>query len=527
VTAPSTAARWWEGAAFYQVYVRSFRDTDGDGNGDLNGVIEKLDHLSWLGVDALWLSPTMPSPDDDWGYDVADYVGVHPELGTTEDLDRLIAEAGRLGMRILLDLVPNHSSAQHPWFVAARASRQDPHRQFYVWADPAPGGGPPNNWRDFTGEAAWTLETATGQYYLHKFLPSQPDLNWWNPEVHRAFTEVLAFWLDRGVAGFRIDVAEGLYHDHLLRDDPPAAAGDPRGEGGLRRKFSSNRPQVHQVYRNWRDIAERYSPPKLLLGETWMVPLSELGAYYGANDELQLAFNFPFILTEFTADALRATVAATLAGLPTGACPIWTASNHDLSRFPTRWCGNDERKIRLALTVLLMLPGTVMLYYGDELGLVDVDVPVEDQRDPMTMDGRGGAPSRDRARTPMPWNAEAGGGFASSGIRPWLPLGDNAATNVADQRTDPDSIASSVRALLALRRQELSGAVARYEELAGGPDQWVYRAGPLVVAANMSGRAAPADVTGEMVFSTQGGDHAASDGDAWVLAPWEAIIVTP
>src|SRR5450631_1220727 len=222
---PETEPRWWHGATLYQVYVRSWQDTNDDGYGDLNGVTSHLDYLSWLGVDGIWLSPTMLSPDDDWGYDVSDYLGVHPDLGTLADLDRLIAEAGQRGLRVLLDLVPNHTSSAHPWFVEAVSDPASPHREFYVWADPATGGGPPNNWLAATGASAWTLDEASGQYYLHNFLPSQPDLNWWNPAVHEAFQEILRFWFDRGVAGFRIDVAHGLYKDALLRDGPPGRGG--------------------------------------------------------------------------------------------------------------------------------------------------------------------------------------------------------------------------------------------------------------------------------------------------------------
>ena len=222
---PTIEPRWWHGATLYQIYVRSWQDTNDDGYGDLNGVTAHLDYLSWLGVDGIWLSPTMRSPDDDWGYDVSDYLGVHPELGTLADLDRLIAEAAQRGLPVLLDLVPNHTSSAHPWFVEAVSDPASPHREFYVWADPAPDGGPPNNWLAATGASAWTLDEASGQYYLHNFLPSQPDLNWWNPAVHQAFDEILRFWFDRGVAGFRIDVAHGLYKDAQLRDDPPAPEG--------------------------------------------------------------------------------------------------------------------------------------------------------------------------------------------------------------------------------------------------------------------------------------------------------------
>ena len=309
--------RWWHGAVLYQLYVRSWLDTDGDGYGDLGGVIATLDYLSWLGVDGIWLSPTMPSPDEDWGYDVSGYLGVHPELGTLADMDRLIAEAGKRGMRVLLDLVPNHTSSAHPWFVDASAGKDAGNRDFYVWADPSAGGGPPNNWLDATGSPAWTWHEPTKQYYLHNFLPSQPDLNWWEPRVHEAFGEILRFWFDRGVAGFRIDVAHGLYKDAELRDNPPELTGNPlAGRFGQQQAYNANRPQTHQVYRDWRRIAESYPAARLLLGETWVADAARLAAFYGDDDELQLAFNFPFVFAPFAAPGLPAVVAATLAGLP-------------------------------------------------------------------------------------------------------------------------------------------------------------------------------------------------------------------
>ena len=285
---------WWHGAVIYQLYVRSWRDSNDDGYGDLRGIIERLDHLSWLGVDAIWLSPTMPSPDEDWGYDVSDYTAVHPELGTLADLDELIAQAGQRGMRVLLDLVPNHTSSAHPWFADAASGRAAAHRRYYVWADGRPDGGPPNNWLDFTGRPAWQWHDS-GQYYLHNFLPGQPDLNWWEPAVHQEFERILEFWFERGVAGFRVDVANGLYKDAELRDNPPLESDNPmEGAWGLRFVYSTNRPETHGVYRDWRKIAESYSPERLLLGETWVPDAQRLAAYYGDNDELQLGFNFPF-----------------------------------------------------------------------------------------------------------------------------------------------------------------------------------------------------------------------------------------
>ena len=509
---------WWHGAVIYQLYVRSWRDSDDDGYGDLRGIIEQLDHLTWLGVDAIWLSPTMPSPDEDWGYDVSDYTGVHPELGTLADLDELIEQAGQRGMRVLLDLVPNHTSSAHPWFADAASGREAEHRRYYVWADPRPDGGRPNNWLDFTGRPAWQWHDS-GQYYLHNFLPGQPDLNWWEPAVHQEFARILEFWFERGVAGFRIDVANGLYKDAELRDNPPLDSDNPlEGVFGMRFVYNSNRPETHGVYRDWRKIAESYSPERLLLGETWVPDAQRLAAYYGDNDELQLGFNFPFALADLDPARLATIVEQTLAALPSGAGPVWMGSNHDLGRFPSRWCGGDERKIRLALLVLATLPGTATFYYGDEIAMTDVAVPRELRRDRFTPGvGTGG---RDAGRTPMQWDPSPSAGFTAEGVTPWLPFGDNARRNVAAQRDDPGSTLNLCRDLLALRRASFGGLVASYDRLPAPSGVWSYRSGPLLVTANFTGRPVPLPAPpGGVLLTTEPG--AAPGGP---LGPWQGIV---
>jgi alpha-glucosidase len=528
----SSPGRWWHGAVLYQLYVRSWRDTNGDGYGDLGGVIDGLDYLAWLGVDGVWLSPTMPSPDEDWGYDVSDYLDVHPELGTLADMDRLIAEAGKRGLRVLLDLVPNHTSTAHPWFVDAASGRDAAHRDFYVWAGPGPDGGPPNNWLNSTGASAWTWHEPTGQYYLHNFLPGQPDLNWWEPAVHEAFAAILRFWLDRGVAGFRIDVAHGLYKDDKLRDNPPATTEGPlAGRFGQLAVYNQNRPEVHDVYRDWRRIADGYPDPRLLLGETW-VDLDRLGSFYGHDDELQLGFNFPFVFAGLTAPALSAVVAETLAQLPAGACPVWTLSNHDVGRFPTRWCDGDQAKIRLALLVLATLPGATVLYYGDEIGMTDVQVPLELQRDEMSRGGheggRGGGwgrGNRDRARTPMQWDATPTAGFTAGRVTPWLPVGDNAAVSVAGQRDDPGSVLSLCRDLIRLRKAEFGGRIGDYRALPAPPGVWAYRTGTLTVLGNFSGEPVSCDAPGgEVLLASSGGTAGPFDGRL-TLTPWQGVLL--
>jgi alpha-glucosidase len=513
-----TASPWWHGAVLYQLYVRSWRDSNADGYGDIPGITAGLDYLSWLGVDGVWLSPTMPSPDEDWGYDVSDYTGVHPELGTLAGLDTLIAEAGRRGIRVLLDLVPNHTSSAHPWFTDAASARASAHRDYYVWADASAGGGPPNNWLDATGRPAWQWHAGTGQYYLHNFLPGQPDLNWRNPAVHAEFRGILDFWFGRGVAGFRIDVAHGLYKDAGLRDNPPLPPGSSELDGrfGLRPVYSANRPETHAVFRDWRRQADSYDPARLLLGETWVSSADRLAGYYGDNDELQLAFNFPFAFARFGLPELARVVGQTLAALPAGACPVWMASNHDIGRLASRWCGGGERQIRLALLILATLPGAVVLYYGDEIGMTDVAVPPELQRDPMTRGAGGARGNRDRGRTPMRWDAAPGAGFTGPGVTPWLPFGDGT-VNVKGQRDDPGSVLSLCRALLKLRRDELGRGIASYRQVPAAEPAWVYQTGRLVVAANLGGRAVPLpDLPGEILLRTgTAGTH---------LGPFEGVI---
>lgn len=521
---------WWRGAALYQIYVRSWRDGDGDGVGDLAGVRQGLEYLAWLGVDGIWLSPTMPSPNEDYGYDVADYRGVEPSLGTMDELLALIAEADRQGIRVLLDLVPNHTSVAHPWFQDAVRGRDAARRGFYVWAPPGPGGGPPNNWICATGAPAWTLDESSGEYVLHQFLPTQPDLNWWNPAVRDAFDDVLRWWFDRGVAGFRIDVAHGLVKDAGLRDNPPSQPDDHpmAGRFGQRPVYSAHRPEVHEVYRRWRRLADSYDPPRLLLGETWVFDLDELATYYGGGAELDLAFNFPFVFSEFRVPELSRVVAETLAALPPGACPVWTGSNHDVSRLVTRWCRDDRRRIPAALVLLCTLPGTVVLYYGDELGMADVAVPRSRQRDLMSLGDPGGRPSRDRARTPMHWTGDPGAGFSDADVEPWLPIGGAAAVNVAAQRDDPTSLLSLTRRLLALRREgRIPASTGRFEQVVAAARLWVYRLGTVTVALNLSDEPVPAEgLPGGRVLVSTGTEPDGREGRVgWSLDPWQAVVV--
>jgi alpha-glucosidase len=522
-------AVWWRDGVLYQVYPRSFADSDGDGVGDLQGVIDRLDHLAWLGVDAIWLSPTFPSPNADWGYDVADYRDVDPALGTLTTLDALVAAAAERGIRVLLDLVPNHTSDEHPWFVEARGARDAPHRDWYLWRDPGPDGGPPNNWRSLFGGSAWELDDASGQYYLHLFHRKQPDLDWWNEEVRGEFDDILRFWFERGIAGVRIDVAHGIVKDRELRDNPEARAEDGAHYRrlGQRPEFSMMRPEVHDVLRRWRQVAASFDPERVLLGETFVHDVETLATFYGTGvDELHLAFNFVFLFGEFTAATLAPVVARTEDLLPAQAWPVWTLGNHDVTRFPTRWGEGDERRTRLALMLLLTLRGTPVLYYGDEIGMAEAEIPAERIVDPVGLLREPGRPGRDGARTPMPWTGEPGAGFTAPGVEPWLPFGDTR-VNVADQRADPGSVLHLVHDLIALRRSIDDLRAGAYAELEAPAGAWAYRRGErIVVALNLSDApVAVAGVRGRIEIATDRARDGEAVADGVELGPWEGVVV--
>jgi alpha-glucosidase len=522
-----SSAAWWRDGVIYQVYPRSFQDSNGDGVGDLLGIINRLDYLHWLGIDAIWLTPITVSPDADLGYDVADYCNVQPAFGDLKTADELIAEAAQRGMKVVLDIVPNHTSDRHPWFIDARSSRAGQHRDWYVWADARPDGSLPNNWLSAFGGPAWTFDRKTGQYYLHNFLPEQPDLNWWNPDVRDAFDEIYRFWFDRGVAGFRIDVAHGIVKDRELRDNPPPTADDPPSIHvlGQRPVYNTERPEVHDVLRRWRALADAYDPPRILLGETYVLDVRSISRFYGQGDELHLAFNFTYVHAPFQARALAQVVAESERIIGERNWPVWTLSNHDLSRVMTRWAGGDERKVRCALLSLLTLRGTPVLYYGDEIGMPDTPINKDDLQDPLGKRHWPQPRGRDPERTPMPWRNTDGAGFTDPGVRPWLPIGD-VGRNVEDQRRDPGSTLHFARDLIAIRRQTRDLHAGTYRQLPSPNGAWVWQRGTgTTVALNLSDqRVEIQGVRGRLVIgTTRSRDGEGFDGTL-SLEPWEGAV---
>ncbi|MDA8197635.1 MAG: alpha-amylase family glycosyl hydrolase [Actinomycetota bacterium] len=523
---------WWSGGVIYHIYLRSFADGNGDGLGDLIGARSKLRYLADLGVDGIWLSPSMPSPDCDWGYDVSDYLDTSSSLGGMEAMEAFLAEADALGIKVLLDLIPNHTSDQHRWFQEAIGDRSSKYRDYYLFAKAGVGGAPPNNWLDNTGKSAWTKVDQDEEYlYMHNYLESQPDLNWWNEEVHREFEEILKFWFDRGVAGFRIDVAHGLYKDRYLRDNPPLdRANEKFGLGfGYEQRYNKNQPEVHQIYRRWREISSSYDQEKLLLGETWVASFDRLKAFYGSKEEgleLQLPFNFRFTYSDFSPLAIAEVIEETLAMVPDGAEIAWTGSNHDISRFPSRWCNGDNKKIRMAMTLLMVLPGTTVIYYGDELGLVDGELDVSKMRDEMTARVVGARFQRDRARLPMPWSKEEGFGFTNAGVEPWLPFYDSNVLDVETQITDKSSNLLYMRKLIEVRKSSPSYVGNDFAVASVDSNHLLLRSGMSYTLFNFADSEVVADVAGAgtVISSITGEESDVSGGETFYLQPSEALI---
>ncbi len=482
---------WWQHGIIYQIYPRSFKDSNGDGIGDLQGITAQLDYLTWLGVDAIWLSPIYPSPMADFGYDITNYTDVHPLFGTLEDLDTLLHQAHQRDLKLILDFVPNHTSDEHPWFQQARSSRTNEKRDWYIWHDPAPDGGPPNNWMSRFGGSAWQFDEPTGQYYLHMYDVKQPDLNWRNLKVRQAMYEVLRFWLDRGVDGFRIDALEVLLKDEQFRDNPMNPEWKPGDPPNTRliEHYIVDQPGMHGIMQEMRALTENYGQ-RVLIGELYL-PVERLMPYYGEQlDEIHLPFNFQFVnLPTWEARTIRQAVEGYEAALPEGAWPNWVLGNHDRSRIATR-VGREQA--RLTQMLLLTLRGTPTCYYGEELGMQDIALPREVMQDPLAKEHP--EYSRDPVRSPMQWDRSPNAGFCPPGTQPWLPLpADYQQINVAVEREDPHSLLTLTRRLIELRRSTPALTTGSYRSIEGALDScFVYlrqsNSQHYLIALNFSGQ---------------------------------------
>ena len=511
---------WWRSSVAYSIFPMSFQDSNGDGIGDINGIISRLDYLEWLGVDLVWLGPLYKSPLIDAGYDIADFTAIEPVFGTMEDFDRLLGEMHRRGMKLVMDFVPNHTSDQHEWFRQSRSSRDNPRRDWYVWRDGKPGGGPPSNWIDNTKKSAWQWDEATGQWYYHLFLSSQPDLNLRNPEVVDAVERGMRFWLDRGIDGFRLDSAMNLVEDIHLRDEPMDDDLESAPPAWMDHVFSSDRPETHELIARWRKVIDEYDA--VFIGEV-QAPITRMMRYYGRKAPmLHMPFNNQVMKTEpWEARKVDASIEQFMLLLPENGWPNWVIGSHDVPRLATRL---GPAQARVASLLLLTLPGTPFIYYGDELGAEASEFEPKDAVDPYEKFGLG----RDAERGPMPWTDAPHGGFTTG--KPWMTLPPNADTcNVEAQKADQRSTLHLHRRLIQLRRQypDLQGPA--YDAAYGNKQVLAYYRGEtdrFYVAANFSDTPQPAELegSGRILVSTL------MDRDEVVTGPFglrpnEAVLV--
>lgn len=523
--------RWWQSGIVYQIYPRSFQDSNGDGVGDLAGISRRLDYLSWLGIDAIWISPIYPSPMADFGYDVSDYCDVDPLFGSLSDFDALLRAVHARGLKLILDFVPNHTSDQHPWFIESRSSRNNPKRDWYIWRDAKADGSPPNNWMSNFGGSAWQWDAASGQYYYHAFLKEQPDLNWRNPAVCQAMSDTLRFWLKRGVDGFRVDVIWHLIKDDQFRDNPDNPSYSPQ-DPAIRKYlqvYSADRPEVHEIVAGLRKTVDEFDD-RLLIGEIYL-PLDRLVTYYGQNLEgTHLPFNFQLISAPWNAASILELIDEYEKALPAGGWPNWVLSNHDQKRIASR-IGTEQA--RVAAMLLLTLRGTPTLYYGDELGLEGVDIPPAAVQDPWEKNEPGLGLSRDPSRTPMQWDASANAGFSTG--RPWLPLADDfALRNVAKLKADECSLLRLYRTLIDLRRSDRCLSLGSYRSVHARDGVLCYRRvfqqDEAFVALNMTQDAKSIELPAEMLparvaLSTHLDHQMDIASPSFALRPNEGVVV--
>jgi alpha-glucosidase len=449
---------WWKHAVIYEIYPRSFQDSNGDGVGDINGITSRLDYLRDLGIDAIWISPMYPSPLVDFGYDISDYTAIDPLYGTMADFDRMVSEAKKRNIRVIMDFVPNHTSDQHPWFAQSRSSRTNPKRDWYIWRDGKVPDQPPNNWQSWFGHSAWKLDPTTKQHYYHHFYTEQPDLNWRNPQVRKAMYDAMRFWLDRGVAGFRIDAVSRLFEDPALHDDPILPGKNAYGDPNIQHKYTDNLPEVHEVLREMKRVVDQYPGHPVLISEADEPNIAELTKMYGSkNDEVQLPMDFQIAdVNRLSAPDFRRLLDE-IDRNTAGGQPHYFFSNHDQPRQWDRYGDgvHNDQIAKLMAALLLTTRATPLMYYGEEIGMRTTDpVRKEDVQDPIGKLGWPQEKGRDGERTPMQWDASKGAGFSTS-ERPWLPVPPSSAEyNVTAESQDPSSILSFYKRLIALRRSE-------------------------------------------------------------------------
>jgi alpha-glucosidase len=511
--AHATASPWWKGAVIYQIYPRSFADSNGDGIGDLNGVTAHLDHVSELGCDGVWISPFFTSPMKDFGYDVADYCGVDPIFGTLEDFDALVERAHALGLKVMIDQVYSHSSDQHPWFQESRSSRNNPKADWYVWADPKADGSPPNNWQSVFGGPSWTWDARREQYYHHDFLKEQPQLNLHHREVQEALLEVAQFWLDRGVDGFRLDALNFAMHDPELRDNPPveSPARRTRPFDFQHHLYNQGHPDIARFIERMRALTNRYDAAFTLAEVGGERAAEEMKLYTAGDGRLNSAYGFDYLYADaLTPEVVRQAIRDWPGGVGEG-WPSWAFSNHDAPRFASRWWAAEQRDacVRVALMLLMSLRGNAIIYQGEELGLPQAHVPFEHLQDPEAIANWPQTLGRDGARTPMPWTSAADGGFGCPSA--WLPIDPaHLHYNVAAQRSDPESILNWTRRLIALRQGTPAlreGTIRLLDDASGQIVAFERRLGDERIACvfNLSGTIAENPVrTGSVLVSTGG-----------------------
>lgn len=529
-------APWWEQAVFYQIYTRSFCDSDGDGIGDLQGIIDKLDYISGLGVDAIWLNPIYPSPHYDFGYDIADHRGIDPQYGTMDDFDRLLEELHRRGIRLIMDIVPSVTSHLHPWFMESRSSRRSPKRDWYIWRDGPRPGCYPNNWRGVFGGRAWDWDRKTQQYYYHNSLPEQPDLNWRNPEVEEALLAAMEFWFARGVDGFRIDVLNYVFKDEQFRSNPLCLGRRPYEM--QRHLYDKDRPEAVEVGLKMRKLADRY-PGRLLVAEIFMDNPGEAARYYGsAGDGVHMVFNFTFMFARYAAAAFRRIVDSWQDLLGENNWPCHFLSNHDNYRHISRYAAGrrTEARARVAAAMLLTLRGTPFLYMGEELGMRSMRIPRHELMDPVGVTYWPFHPGRDPARTPLQWTGGPHAGFSTA--KPWLPVNpDYGLINAARQEADPGSLLAWYRELIRLRREHPAltrGSYRSLKQAPGGIYAYMREKGEerILVLLNFTGRrkrfSAPAEAGASgvrLLADSTGRREGAPDLGRIQLEPDEALIL--